>query len=131
MEAHAVSFGVMGLGAGGTMKQKIYPDPYGLDAWDQTRFGTLTVHIVNSEDYRALTGSNPPPTPVTAQQYTDHGLPWFDLYDEEAGDLPAADRLVTVRSVGETAGERDEPVEIDERRIRKLTPHEAGRPKSN
>jgi hypothetical protein len=130
MEARTMSFGVMGIGAGGRMKQKIYPDRYGLDVWDETRFAALTVHIVNSEDYRALTGSNPPPTPVTAKQYTDHGLPWFDLYDEEAGDLPAADRLVSVKSVGETAGERDEPVEIDERRIRKLTPNEEGRPRS-
>ena len=39
----------MGLGAGGRMRQKVYPDPHGLRAWDQTDFARLPVHIVNSE----------------------------------------------------------------------------------
>src|SRR6516162_9818841 len=43
----------MGLAAGGQMSQKIYPDPYGLEAWDQDLAGTAVVHLVNSEQYRA------------------------------------------------------------------------------
>jgi hypothetical protein len=89
----------MGLGAGGRMRQKIYPDPYGLDTWDAANFGEVFVHIVNSEQYEELTGSPPPPSPVGAAAYTEHGLPWFDLYDEEKGALAVADRLRGVRSV--------------------------------
>jgi hypothetical protein len=89
----------MGVAAGGRMKQKIYPDAHGLDVWDQTRFASLTVHIVNSEDYRALTGQEPPPTPIDAATYTQHGFPWFDLYDENRPTLDATERLRRIKSV--------------------------------
>ena len=59
----------MGLAAGGKMKQKIYPDPFGLDAWDLTNYGTVTVHIANSEQYEAITG-HAPPTPISALRRT-------------------------------------------------------------
>ena len=74
----------MGLGAGGRMRQEIYPDEYGIDTWDRERSGRVFVHIVNSMDFREITGLEPPPTPVSARTYTDYGLPWFDLYDEGA-----------------------------------------------
>src|SRR5882724_2866485 len=72
----------MGLGAGGVMRQKIYHDPYGLDAWDQDRYGHVFVHILNSAQFLQVTGVKPPLTPIDAKTYTEHGLPWFDLYDE-------------------------------------------------
>src|SRR5262249_42022478 len=56
--------GEMGLGAGGTMVQKIYPDPHGLATWDETNYGRVFVHIVNSRLWREITGEDPPPTPV-------------------------------------------------------------------
>ncbi len=121
--AYAAAPAAMGLGAGGTMIQKIYPDRYGIDAWDQSRFGSLTVHIVNSEEYRALTGRNPPPTPISAREYAEHGLPWFALYDEAAGDLPTDDRLASVRSVSDLAGTGvadESSIDVDERVVRKL-----------
>jgi hypothetical protein len=49
----------MGLAAGGQMSQKIYPDPYGLEAWDQDLAGTAVVHLVNSEQYRATEPEHP------------------------------------------------------------------------
>ena len=67
------------------MKQKIYPDPHGLDTWDENKFGRIYVHIVNSMMYREITGQEPPQTPVTAKLYTQYGLPWFDLYDDQMG----------------------------------------------
>ncbi len=89
----------MGLAAGGKMKQKIYPDPHGIDTWDETNYGRVYVHIVNSMMYREITGNEPPATPVTARSYTDAGLPWFDLYDEKMGDITAPDVLTNVKSV--------------------------------
>lgn len=35
------------------------------------------------------------------QTYTEWGLPWFELYDEHLGDIPAAQQLERVKSVGE------------------------------
>jgi len=31
----------MGLGAGGKIKQEIYPDSYGFDTWDQDNYGQI------------------------------------------------------------------------------------------
>ena len=101
----------MGLGAGGTMKQKIYPDRYGVDTWDTGHFGRVTVHIVNSEQFRQLTGSDPPPSPVSAKTYTDHGLPWFELYDDAKGAVAPPESTRRIKSVAERDRERGKPVE--------------------
>lgn len=89
----------MGLGAGGKMQQKIYPDPHGIDTWDQDNYGRVYVHIVNSLMFREITGKEPPTTPVTAKTYEQHKLPWFDLYDDHMGDLEAPETLQNVKSI--------------------------------
>ncbi|MDP8923967.1 MAG: hypothetical protein M3O34_13945 [Chloroflexota bacterium] len=118
----------MGLGAGGVMRQKIYPDEYGIDTWDPNERGGVVVHILNSEWYRALTGREPPPTPISAATYAQYGLPWFDLYDESRATLAGADRLRSVKSVDQRDAERglgdeSEPsLNVEELPVRKLTP---------
>jgi hypothetical protein len=101
----------MGLGAGGQITQKVYPDPHGLDTWDQSSVGYLKVYIVNSKQYQQITGLLPPPTPVDARTYTEHGFPWFELYDEELGALPAAEALSGAKSIGEIDAERGLPTD--------------------
>jgi hypothetical protein len=91
----------MGLGAGGRMRQRIYPDPHGVDTWDQDSYGRVFVHIVNSRLWREITGEPVPPTPVDARAYTNAGLPWFELYDDGLGDIPAGDVLANVKSIKE------------------------------
>jgi hypothetical protein len=125
--------GEMGLGAGGKIKQKIYPDRYGIDTWDPENSGCVFVHIVNSEQYREVTGLEPPPTPISAQTYTQYGLPWFDLYDETQSDIAAAEKLAKVKSIKEKDIERgmatqeDElPVQIDQAQIKKLHQNKSG-----
>jgi hypothetical protein len=93
--------GAMGLGAGGRMKQKIYPDPHGLETWDLGNSARVFVHIVNSELWREITGEAPLPTPVTAKTYASYKLPWFDLYDEGAATLDPSDVLADVKSIKE------------------------------
>jgi len=116
----------MGLGAGGVMRQKIYPDPYGLDAWDQDRYGRVFVHILNSTQFREVTGVEPPPTPIDAKTYTKHGLPWFDLYDEAKSDILPSERLAQTRTIAERDAERgessraDDSFEVSEAHIKKL-----------
>jgi hypothetical protein len=96
----------MGLGAGGQMTQRLYPDRHGVESWDRDRRGGATVYLVNSADYLAVTGDQPPPTPVDARAYAEAGLPWFALYDEERGDVSAAERLADARTVEERDRER-------------------------
>lgn len=95
----AAAGGPLGVGAGGTMTQKIYPDPHALDAWDPDARGGLAVYVVNSEQYQAVTGRPPPPTPITPDVYRDHQLPWFTLYDEDRGTVAAPAALRGIRSV--------------------------------
>jgi hypothetical protein len=119
----------MGLGAGGRLRQKVYPDRHGIDAWDPANRGHLYVHLLNSLQYQAVTGREPPPTPVSARTYTEYGLPWFELYDEARADVPASDVLARVRSVRERDEERglppgadEQPLDVRESQIEKLGP---------
>ena len=91
----------MGLAAGGRMKQKIYPDPHGIDTWDPYATTRVFVHIVNSDLWREITGEEAPATPVTAASYSAYGLPWFDLYDEGMPTLEPSATLTSVKSVKE------------------------------
>lgn len=129
----SVSMETMGIGAGGKMKQKIYPDPYGSNIWDQKKSGSIFVHLVNSEQYEKLTGLKAPPTPISPQTYTEAGLPWFDLYDEERGYLSASKKLRKVKSVARIGRRKgivtqdDEPVKVDKMQIRNLHPRTFGK----
>jgi hypothetical protein len=121
--------GAMGLAAGGKMRQAIYPDPHGVATWDERNRGEVVVHIVNSDLYREITGQDPPPTPVDARAYTQHGYPWFALYDEERGRLAPSETLAKVKSVREIDREKDLPpqqddtsVAVPEEQIRKIDP---------
>src|SRR5262245_60568588 len=116
----------MGLAAGGRMEQSIYPDPYGADAWDNTKAARVYVHIVNSMLYEQITGQRAPDTPVTAKTYAEHGYPWFDLYDEQLGDVDPSDVLTGVKSVKEVDAEKgfgpqqdDDPVDVPDHLVHK------------
>jgi hypothetical protein len=91
----------LGLAAGGRMRQQLYPDPYGVDTWDEANFGRVYVHIANSEAWTRITGEPLPPTPVDVRAYMAAGLPWFDLYDDHLGDIGASGVLAGVKSVDE------------------------------
>jgi hypothetical protein len=112
---------VMGIGAGGTMRQKIYPDPYGIDTWDPAQRASAFIHLLTAAEFEAVTGEAPPPTPVDAAAYAAAGLPWFELYDEEKADLAPAEILARIKTVRELEGrERETSVEIREGQTRTL-----------
>jgi len=108
----------MGVAAGGRMRQRIYPDPHGVDTWDADQAGDVDVRVVNSEEFRALTGQDPPPSPITARVYTEHGYPWFELYDADSGDVAPSDTLGNVNSVGELTGDRPEGATVDPTQVK-------------
>ena len=91
----------MGLGAGGRLRQKIYPDLYGIDTWDPANYGRVIVHILNSRQFAKVTGQPPPPSPIDAATYTQYGFPWFARYDDDHADIAPSDKLAAVRTIGE------------------------------
>jgi hypothetical protein len=117
----------MGLGAGGTMRQAIYPDPHGIRTWDSDNHGEIVVHIVDSAAYAQITGQPAPPTPIDARTYTEHGYPWYALYDERHGDISPSDALADVKSVSTLDKQKglppqpsDASFDVLEEQIRKL-----------
>lgn len=89
----------MGLAPGGLMRQEIFEDHYGLDAWDTTARSRCFVHILNSAEYVNATGTRPPHEPPTAEDYTRAGLPWFEYYDADRKALAGAGQLAKLTSV--------------------------------
>ena len=114
----------MGLAAGGQMTQKIYPDPFGLDIWDQAQPARVAVFILNSQQYQSVTGEPPPASPVSAKTYSERGFPWFALYDEKKGDLPKSQALSGVQSLhaidqsrGESTVEDESSLDLDNSQV--------------
>ncbi len=92
----------MSLSAGGSMKQEISKDDYGIDFWDQSCFGRCYIRIVNSAMFKQITGKDAPPTPISAKTYSDYGYPWFDIYNEDpANSIKQSTILNNVKSVKE------------------------------
>lgn len=96
----------MGLAPGGLMRQEIYEDEFGIDAWDMNNGYRCFVHLANSEIYRAITGHKPPHKPATAEAYSDAGLPWFEYYSD-GNALSGASSLGVLKSVAVKVIERD------------------------
>ncbi len=99
----------MGLTPGGLMRQEIYEDEYGLDAWDQEQGARCFAHLANSTMYQAITGRRPPHKPPTAKDYTRAGLPWFDFYND-GKTLPGAGLLGKLTSVAAKIIEKGNPL---------------------
>lgn len=93
----------MGLAPGGRMKQEIYDDPYGLDAWEQRHGSRCFVSLLNTTQWMTVTGALPPSEPPTARDYTACGLPWFDYYGGDARAVAGSDRLRGLASVAQHA----------------------------
>ncbi len=89
----------MGLAPGGLMRQKIFEDAYGIDAWDTTAMARCFIHLANSEQFLKITGHAPPTEPPTAKQYSDEGMPWFEYYAADKKVLQGAKTLAGMDSV--------------------------------
>ena len=98
----------MGLAPGGRMRQEIYDDEYGLEAWEEKHVSRCFVTIANSVQWLAITGGCPPTRPPTARQYAEAGLPWFDYYDAERKAIYGSESLAGLKSVAETGREKRE-----------------------
>ena len=98
----------MGLAPGGRMRQEIYTDPRPLEDWDTRASSRCFVHIANSLAWRHITGAEPPTAPRTADEYTRHGLPWFDVYGEGRTAVGGSGILGGLKSVLQMGHEKGE-----------------------
>ncbi|MDP2345450.1 MAG: hypothetical protein Q8O67_31185 [Deltaproteobacteria bacterium] len=99
----------MGLAPGGTLRQELRVDPYDVDDWEQRVRSRCFVHLCNSQQWRAFTGSPPPTQPPNANDYRAHGLPWFESWSEPSSSLPGSSVLHDLRTVGPERRAVDEP----------------------
>ena len=105
----------MGLAPGGRMRQEIYDDPYGFDAWETNDRSRCFVHIANSLVWRAITKSEPPTVPLSAKEYTDYGFPWFEYYSDDSKAINGSSILKGMKSITEKAKKKkDKPLPENE-----------------
>ena len=69
-------------------RQEILEDEYEFAEWDQTQTVRCVVHPCDSSVWRHITGTNPPHPPLTAKDYEEAGIPWFDDYRDDGKPLP-------------------------------------------
>lgn len=105
----------MGLGMGGSMRQEIYDDEYGLDAWDLDNSQRCFIMLTNAEQWMAITGEEPPLSPISAEDYSNAGLPWFDYYGGDCKTIEGAKALGDIKSIKSIAHEKRDPVWPEEK----------------
>lgn len=89
--ARSANISQMGIAAGGTVKQDIYPDEYDPESWNTENIKLVNVQIVNSVVFEEVTGMAAPETPIGPETYASLGLPFFDLYSEERPSTVSGD----------------------------------------
>jgi hypothetical protein len=87
----------MVVAAGGKINQVIHADKKG-DKWLPDHTTVFNVQVLNSAIYRAVTDQAPPPKPMTAKDYANHGFPFLELYGEPSG---ISGDFSLVNSIGE------------------------------
>lgn len=97
----------LGIGAGGNIVQEIKADTSDPRMWDVVNSKILYIHIVNSHDFKTITGVPPPETPVSWKEYSDVGLPYDKAWEHEDSkdkgiDFEGAfDKLISLEDVDE------------------------------
>ncbi|KAH6653835.1 hypothetical protein BKA67DRAFT_676351 [Truncatella angustata] len=106
----------MGLAAGGFIQQTIEPDSNPSSIWDAEASILLNLQILDSESFCDVTGLPPPPTPIDAETYAQHGYPFFEIWGEEKtgvkGDFDEVKNVAQIEA--ERAREKGEKVVEEE-----------------
>lgn len=96
MSLRSASFKELGLGRGGRIVQKIYPDPFGLDVWEGEPVATMAIYLVDVQSFEEITGKKAPSLPPAFGAYQG---PYFALPDEEMGDTVGSGTFAGLKSV--------------------------------
>jgi hypothetical protein len=86
---------MMGVGAGGLIKQKIYLDDSQLSTYNMNSRQSAKIQMVNALIYGKLVGKKFDTT-VSFASYIKYGYPWFDLYDEDEKSIEGCDNTTSM-----------------------------------
>lgn len=78
---------LMGLAAGGLIKQTILEDTYQPAVWQPERSIVFNVQILNSALFHQVTGISPPKSPITAATYAEYNYPYFSIFNEKPSGI--------------------------------------------
>ena len=93
----------MSLGVGGMIKQAILRDPHPSTAWDSDNTTMFNIQLLSADFFEQVTGSAPPPSPVTAEIYAAAGLPFYEIEGEKGEGIKGVFSSVfsDIKSVGQ------------------------------
>ncbi len=115
----------LGIAAGGKIRQEIVEDYYGAETWDEDYRGKVYIRIVNSVMFKLITGKDAPPSPISAKEYTEAGLPWFDYYDENVPAVLPSNVLASIKPIA--ALDRLKGQRADNRDVLRISPEQIRR----
>jgi hypothetical protein len=95
-----------GVGKGGAIIQKIYPDPHGLAAWKSAPVAVRAIYLVSAEGYAEITGKPAPPSPVASDAYAG---PYFETHDQHKADVAGSAKFTGLKSVFHQDAEKAVP----------------------
>ena len=84
----------MGVGKGGKITQKIYPDPYGLQVWKDAPVAVSAIYIVDAATCAEIIGETVS-KPVVSEDYTGK---WFGLDDKDLKDVAGSVKFTGLKS---------------------------------
>ena len=102
------------------MRQEIFEDPHGLEAFDLQHSSRCFLHLANALVWRAVTGEQPPTVPLTGKEYSNAGIPWFEYYGSDRQTLEGSSMLAKLKSVlrlgtekGDVSLPENDPVPVE------------------
>ena len=78
------------IGAGGNIIQHIERDQNDPRVWDVANSKILNVQLIDARTFRLVTGLQLPETPITPDMYRRLGLPFYQLWRDEAKEAGVA-----------------------------------------
>jgi hypothetical protein len=102
----------MGLAPGGRMAQQVFSDTYGMEVWDTSHHDRCFVHLSNSLAWKAITGKDAPTIPLSAADYSRHGMPWFSHYCD-APTVKPSKKIAGLKSAIQIGEEKGVPIVLE------------------
>jgi len=99
---------LLDVGAGGKIRQHIVPDEEDPRSWNVNDACLINIQIVNAESFRTMTGLEPPPCPISFDDYLKRSIPFIpscfkgqtELSFGLANIKPAKKSLPPIKSAG-------------------------------
>lgn len=99
---------LLDVGAGGEIRQCIVPDEEDPRSWNVNDACLINIQIVNAESFRTMTGLEPPPCPISFDDYLERGIPFTSSCSKGQAELsfglasikPAKKMLPPLKSAG-------------------------------